>query len=190
MKSRIVSSLYLIAIILASVLVFESCQKEESLSPRKDLAGAQEFDININPNDTLGGIGGGIGGGGGTGGGGISEYFNAIVDGTGASFDLYTYSSAGGSVIFAGTNSSNLHQISFSAAGAIASGQSYELNGFPYSASYRGSSTNLMISERGTLYIDTIASNYIRGTFFFDGINQNDPTDSVLVRSGTFQFEF
>lgn len=186
MKSRINVLKFLIVVaIFAGV---SSCKKEEPLSPRNDLAGAQQYDININPNDTtIGGIGGGNGGG--TGGGSVAEFFSASVNGTGANFDTYSYTDNGSSVIFSGTNSGNQHKINFSIIGSLSTGQSLDLTGFPNSASYRGTAATQLISKRGTLYIDTVGSNFIRGTFFFDAINQNNPTDSVRITTGIFQME-
>lgn len=183
------TSIFLIAISFVFSLFVISCEKEEPLSARKDLAGAQDFDININPKDTLGGIGGGTGGGAGGGGSTITEFFTANVGGTGSSFDTYSYTDNGSSVIFSGTNSSNQAKISFSIIGSLNSNQTLDLNGFPNSASYRRTNAVQMISNSGTLYIDTLANDFIRGTFFFTAENQNNSLDTINITSGAFQFE-
>lgn len=181
----------LITSLLLSLFIVgaSSCKKEDPLSARNDLAGAQEYDININPKDsTLGGIGGGNGGGTGGSGAGFNEYFSAVINGVGASFDIYTYDNIGSTVVFSGTNSGNNHKINFSILGTISNGQTLSLDGSTNSASYLGSGS-LKYSERGTLYIDSITADFIKGTFFFDASDFSNPLDSVIVTSGAFKFE-
>jgi hypothetical protein len=160
-------------------LTFISCEKEEDLSPREDLQGAQAFDINIPPN---GGTGGG-GTGGGTGGGApnISEYFRANVDGVFLSTTDPLYQEGMGIYQVTSTISSANDVIQVNFLNEPTAGNQTAL------VSYIKTPVNTYENRAANVFIDTLNADKIVARFTFEVFSTGTIPDTILIAGGAFR---
>lgn len=179
-------SIKLIAVVFLFLAPFYACDKEEPLSPNEDAAAIQQLQLEIaNQGGGNGnGGGGGTGGSGGTGGGGgttIVEYFDFEVDGVSFSNSDPGFLSLNGQNQISSTATSleDLVQISVF--------QEIEVKTYTnFVGGYYKSTTNVYQSFNGQFVLDTVNSEMLQGTFYFDAEN-DAATDTVSITNGRFK---
>lgn len=175
---KLLLRLSFLIILFSSLIAISACQKEEPLAPNPDAAGAQAFDFNFPDTSGTGGGGGGTT---------VNQYFNATIDGQAISYGNYNYVSNGASVILSGFSATSPNAITFSIVGSLSTGDVYDLSDAFSSASYTRGVGDAVSSTSGSLTIDEVSSDLVRGTFFFTAKAANNPSDSVVVTNGSFQ---
>tara|TARA_R110000868_G_scaffold104848_3_gene288883 strand:- start:1133 stop:1654 length:522 start_codon:yes stop_codon:yes gene_type:complete len=158
---------------ILSILV--SCQKEEPLTPNKDLANSQQAGIDShNQNVEMNNGGSDIGGD------QIVEFYSFTVDGVSINSSEPIYQTA---------LAENLTSSSFRFNNLI----ELTITGEPeprkytfFSGNYFRTQLESYLSINGEIVLDSVTTSFIQGTFYFDAINING-TDSISISNGSFR---